>query len=102
MRFDGSYFEHWKAGMHDALTQLGQVLPLQGKDARPESMTDNEWEDLDELARSTILLHLGESVYTMVLDACTTRDIWHRLCDALAHLSPIERLILEAGLARDT
>lgn len=30
-RFDGSDFEHWKARMHDALTQLGQVLPLQGR-----------------------------------------------------------------------
>ena len=83
-RFDGSGFEGWKAGMHDALTQLGQVLPLQGIGARPKSMTDDEWEDLDELACSTIRLHLGHSVYSMVLDACTARDTWQGLCDAFS------------------
>ena len=66
--------------MHDALTHLGQALPLEGIDARPESMSDSEWEDLDELARSTIYLHLEESVYSMVMYACTARDLWQTLC----------------------
>ena len=57
-RFDGSNFDPWRTGMLDALTCLGQALPLQGMDARPESMSDIKWEDLDELARSTIYLHL--------------------------------------------
>ncbi|MCO5552279.1 hypothetical protein L7F22_005791 [Adiantum nelumboides] len=82
MRFDISNFEHWKVSMHDALTLLGQVLPLQGMDSRPESMIDDEWEDLDELARFTIMLHPGESVYSIFLDACIARDTWERLCDA--------------------
>lgn len=35
-------------------------------------MSDDEWEDLDELAHLTVMLHLGESI---VLDACTSRDV---------------------------
>ncbi|MCO5577996.1 hypothetical protein L7F22_031834 [Adiantum nelumboides] len=49
-RFDGSDFSWWSSHMLDALTYLGQALPLQGKDARPESMSDTAWEDLDALA----------------------------------------------------
>ncbi|MCO5612559.1 hypothetical protein L7F22_066827 [Adiantum nelumboides] len=42
-RFDGSNFAWWSSHMLDALTCLGQALPLQGKDARPESMSDRAW-----------------------------------------------------------
>ncbi|MCO5604571.1 hypothetical protein L7F22_058739 [Adiantum nelumboides] len=67
-RFDGSDFAWWNSHRLDALTCLGQALPLQGKDARPDSMSDSAWEDLDALARSTIMLSLVESVYC-------TRDV---------------------------
>ncbi|MCO5584510.1 hypothetical protein L7F22_038438 [Adiantum nelumboides] len=55
-KFDGSDFAWWSLHMLDALTCLGQALPLQGKDARPHSMSDRTWEDLDALARLTIIM----------------------------------------------
>ncbi|MCO5591813.1 hypothetical protein L7F22_045805 [Adiantum nelumboides] len=79
-RFYGSDFAWWSSHMLDALTFLGQALPLQGKDARPESMSDSEWEDLDALARLMVMLNLVESVYCIVMHACTTRDVWQLLC----------------------
>ncbi|MCO5572922.1 hypothetical protein L7F22_026683 [Adiantum nelumboides] len=79
-RFDGSDFAWGSSHMLNALTCLGQALPLQGKDARPESMSDRTWEDLDALARSTIMLSLLESVYCIVMHAHTTRDVWQLLC----------------------
>ncbi|MCO5549968.1 hypothetical protein L7F22_003445 [Adiantum nelumboides] len=42
MRFDGSNFAWWSSHMLDALTCLGQALPLHGKDVRPESMSDTQ------------------------------------------------------------
>ncbi|MCO5612731.1 hypothetical protein L7F22_067000 [Adiantum nelumboides] len=66
-RFDGSNFAWWSSHMLDALTCLDQALPLQGKDARPESMSDSAWEDLDALAWSTIMLSLVEEPETDVL-----------------------------------
>ena len=52
--FDDSYFLMWKEHMLDALTQMGLLKMLCGKTTMPEYMSDAEWEDLDELAFSTI------------------------------------------------
>ncbi|MCO5582343.1 hypothetical protein L7F22_036237 [Adiantum nelumboides] len=73
-RFDESNFAWWSSHMLDALTCLDQALPVQGKDARPKSMSDSAWEDLDAIAWLTIMLSLVESVYCIVMHACTTRD----------------------------
>ncbi|MCO5559437.1 hypothetical protein L7F22_013037 [Adiantum nelumboides] len=91
-RFDGSDFAWWSSHMLDALTCLSQALPLQGKDARPESMSDSAWEDLDALARSTIMLSLVESIYCIVMHARTTRDVWQQLCQRYGTSEPKDAL----------
>ncbi|MCO5577679.1 hypothetical protein L7F22_031510 [Adiantum nelumboides] len=56
-RFDGSDFAWWSLHMLDALTCLGQTLPLQGKDARSESMFDRAWEDLFQKEFTFLSIH---------------------------------------------
>ncbi|MCO5605171.1 hypothetical protein L7F22_059351 [Adiantum nelumboides] len=72
-RFDGSDFAWWSSHMLDALTCLGQALPLQGKDARPKSMSNSAWEDLDALAQSMIMLSLVEPSSETVV--CTSTEV---------------------------
>ncbi|MCO5577438.1 hypothetical protein L7F22_031270 [Adiantum nelumboides] len=39
------------------------------------------WEELDELCRSTIRLHLVELVYFSVLECESTYALWQKLCN---------------------
>ena len=45
------------------LVQKKQVRPIKLKDVKLEETSDIDWQDLDELARSTIMLTLSKSVY---------------------------------------
>ena len=46
-----------------------------------ETMGKEDWEDLDELARSTIMLTLSKSVYFNVKDTKTSHELWEKLCN---------------------
>jgi hypothetical protein len=58
-KFNGkNNFELWKLKMRDLLVQQGLHKALDGKRKKPASMTNEEWEDLDARALSTIQLCL--------------------------------------------
>ena len=61
--------------MMDILTQNRLKKSVGGKSKRPASITDEQWEDLDEMALSTIQLHLVPHVLREVLDKATTADL---------------------------
>ena len=44
-------------------------------------MSEGEWKQLDAKAKSTIRLHLAESVYFTIVGEATTRSLWQKLCD---------------------
>jgi hypothetical protein len=52
---DKNNFELWKLKMQDLLVQQGLQKALAGKTKKPTSMTDEDWEDLDARALSTIV-----------------------------------------------
>lgn len=58
-----------------------QIKPIKLKGERPEDMEADEWEELDELACSTIMLTLAENVYFNVAEERTAYDVWQKLCD---------------------
>ena len=74
-RFDGSNFAAWRECMRSALTQRGLHRPLIGDAGRPCDMSDDQWQDLEEMAFSTIRLHLTETVYAFVMYEPTTRAL---------------------------
>ena len=77
-KFDGTNFPIWKEQIHDVLIQKGQLEPLMD---REEGMyTDGEWKKLDAKARSTIRLHLAESVYFTIVGEPTAKAVWDKLC----------------------
>ena len=43
-------------------------------------MDVDEWEELDELAKSTIMLSLDKSVYYNVNEAKNNYKLWQKLC----------------------
>ena len=44
-------------------------------------MSDIDWQEMDELARSTIMLTLSKSVYFNVKDMKTSFELWQKLCN---------------------
>ena len=57
-KMDGRNFPLWKEQIYNVLVQKKQVRPIKLKGIKPEGTSDIDWQDLDELARSTIMLTL--------------------------------------------
>uniref|UniRef100_A0A2N9GEX0 Integrase catalytic domain-containing protein n=1 Tax=Fagus sylvatica TaxID=28930 RepID=A0A2N9GEX0_FAGSY len=80
VKFDGTgNFGLWQRRVKDLLVQQGLVKALYGKTKRPEKMTDDEWEELDMKAVSTIWLLLADEVMYDVMEENSTTGIWLNL-----------------------
>ena len=75
-KLDGTNFPFWKEQIYNVLVQKKQVRPIKLKGVKPEETSDIDWQDLDELARSTIMLTLSKSVYFNVKDTKTSFELW--------------------------
>ena len=79
-KFSGkNSFELWKLKMRDFLVQQGLQKALAGKSKKPTSMIDEDWEDLDARALSTIRLSLADEVLFNIVEETTTIGLWTKL-----------------------
>uniref|UniRef100_A0A2N9G1G5 CCHC-type domain-containing protein n=1 Tax=Fagus sylvatica TaxID=28930 RepID=A0A2N9G1G5_FAGSY len=80
VKFDGTgNFGLWQRRVKDLLVQQGLVKALYGKTKKPEKMTDDEWEELDMKAVSTIRLLLADEVMYDVMEENSIAGIWLNL-----------------------
>ena len=81
-RLDGTNFPFWKEQIYNVLIQKKQVKPIKLKGVKLESMDQEEWTEMDELARSTIMLSMTKIVYYNVNKCVTSYDLWmwSKLC----------------------
>ena len=79
-KFDGTNFSMWKEQIKDVLVQKKQLKPISGPTAKPVDMSEEDWAELDALAKSTIRLHLAESVYFTMVSETTSFNLWNKLC----------------------
>jgi hypothetical protein len=76
VKFDGTgNFGLWQRRVKDLLVQQGLVKALYRKTKKPEKMTDEEWEELDMKAVSTIRLLLADEVMYDVMEENSTAGI---------------------------
>ena len=54
-KLDGTNFPFWKEQIYNVLVQKKQVKTLKLQGIKPEDMSADDWDELDELARSTIM-----------------------------------------------
>ena len=80
-KLDGTNFPFWKEQIYNVLVQKKQVKPLKLQGIKPEDMSKDDWDEMDELARSTIMFTLSKSVYFNVKEMKTSFDLWQKLCD---------------------
>ena len=55
--------------------QKKQARPIKLKGVKPEGMPNIDWQEMDELARSTIMLTLSKSIYFNVKDMKTSFEL---------------------------
>ncbi|RYA47095.1 hypothetical protein DD606_23800, partial [Enterobacter cloacae complex sp. GF14B] len=80
-KLDGTNFPLWKKQIWHVLVQKKQIKPIKLKGIKPEDMDEDEWSEMDELALSTIMLTLAESVYFNVADEMSAYQAWLKLSD---------------------
>ena len=77
-RFDGnSNFSIQQSTVKDVLVQHGLLKALQGK--KPEKMSDENWEELEARAVSTIRLSLAPELQYRVLNEKSPFKLWENL-----------------------
>ena len=74
--------------------QKKQARPIKLKGVKPEGMSDIDWQEMDELARSTIMLTLSKSVYFNVKDMKTSFELWQKLCNLYEKKSAASQVYL--------
>ena len=80
-KLDGTNFPFWKEQIYNVLVQKKQVKPLKLQGIKLKGMSAGDWDEMDELARSTIMLTLSKSVYFNVKEMKTSYELWQKLCD---------------------
>jgi hypothetical protein len=79
-KFDGTNFNFWKEQMQDYLIVRGYINPIED-DTAPASYKPDVWTKLDQVARTTIRMHLSESMYYTVQSCTTAKELWKTLSD---------------------
>ena len=74
-KFNGQNYQLWKMQMEDYLYQKDLYQPLSGKEKKPMSMTNIEWDIIDRKALGTIRLCLVASVAFNISKETTTEGL---------------------------
>ena len=73
-------FTLWQRRVKDVLVQQGLAKALNGKNKKPESMKDDEFEELDARCASTIRLYVADNIINNVIDEeDSAADLWKKL-----------------------
>ena len=73
-------FTLWQRRVKDVLVQQGLAKALNGKNKKPESMNDDEFEELDARCASTIRLYVADNIINNVIDEeDSAADLWKKL-----------------------
>ena len=74
--FDGkNNFSLWQSTVKDILVQQGLIKALNGKAKKPDKMSEEDWEELEMKAVSTIRLSLAPQVKFSVLKETSAVDL---------------------------
>ncbi|MCO5555143.1 hypothetical protein L7F22_008685 [Adiantum nelumboides] len=78
-KLEGHNYAYWKEQIYNVLVQKKQSKPIHLQGIKPDDMDVENWLELDELARSTIMLTLHKSVYFNVKDTKGAYGVWTAL-----------------------
>ena len=98
-KFNGKNdFSYWRMQMKNLLISQKLHKALAGKEKKPESMKDEDWEELDLEARSAIILCLERDVAFLVNEEATTVGVWSKLESNFMTKTLTNRIYLKSKL----
>ncbi|MCO5570587.1 hypothetical protein L7F22_024312 [Adiantum nelumboides] len=71
----------WQKQCYNVMLQKKQAKPIKMQGVKPGNMSTEEWEEVDELARSTIMLSVSDNLLFNVENEETAWGMWKRLED---------------------
>ena len=99
VKFDGTgNFGLWQRRVKDLLVQQGLVKALYEKAKKPETIMDDEWEELDMKVVNTIRLYLADELMYDVMDDVSSAAIWLKLKSRYMSKSLTNKLNLKRKL----
>eukprot|EP00249_Psilotum_nudum_P033589 c5100_g1_i1 orf=2-379(-) len=92
-KLEGSHnFAIWQKQCYNVLLQKHQARPIKEQGVKPATLTDEEWETVDELARSTIMLSISDSLLFNIENEVHAWGMWKRLTDLYAQQSAASKV----------
>ena len=79
-KLNGTNFPFWKSQIMNVLVQKKQVKLIKLKGVKPKAMDQEDWDEMDKLAKSTIMLSLDKLVHYNVNENQTCYQLWEELC----------------------
>lgn len=77
--FDGKdNFSLWQSTVIDIMEQQGLIKALFGKEKKPATMSDGDWEELEMKVVNTIRLCLAPEVKYNVLNKTSALGLWKK------------------------
>ena len=70
------------------------MKPINLKGIKLEDLSEDDWQEVDELAVSIIMLSLFESVYFNVAEEKTSYGLWQKLCSLYEKQSAASQVYL--------
>ncbi|CAA7035706.1 unnamed protein product [Microthlaspi erraticum] len=78
LRFDGKEnFSLWQLQVKDLLSKQGMENALLNQ--KPRSITEDDWDEMQDHALSTIRLCLSDDITKQVVDLTTSGQLWSKL-----------------------
>lgn len=98
-KFNGKNdFSYWRMQMKNLLISQKLHKALVGKEQKPVSMKDEDWEELDLEARAAIILCLERDVAFLVNEEATAAGVWSKLEKTFMTKTLTNRIYLKSKL----
>ncbi|MCO5591201.1 hypothetical protein L7F22_045182 [Adiantum nelumboides] len=79
-KLEGAHnFSIWKKQCYNVMLKKKQAKPIKLEGRKLDEIEDEEWEEMDELARSTIMLSVSDSLLFNVENEKSAWGMWKRL-----------------------
>ena len=78
-KFTGKNYSLWKVQMRSLLVKQDLVLTIEGKAKKPSTMSNEDWQKIDEKAMASIFLSLAKNVLFNVSNEKSTKEVWDKL-----------------------
>ncbi|MCO5582546.1 hypothetical protein L7F22_036443 [Adiantum nelumboides] len=85
-------FAIWKKQCYNVMLQKKHAKPIKLEGRKPDDIEDEEWEEMDELARSTIMLSVSDSLLFNVENEKSAWGMWKGLDELYAQQSAASKV----------